>query len=776
MDQAEKTKQNRIETLPELLAPAGNYESLIGAMNAGADAVYLAGEKYGARAYASNFTQDELIHAIKYAHLLKKKIYLTLNTLLKNSEIKEIFDFILPFYQAGLDAVIVQDLGVFYLIRQCFPRLEIHISTQMTITGSNGAFLVKELGASRVVPSRELTLVELQSIKRCVPIELETFIHGAMCYSYSGACLFSSLLGGRSGNRGRCAQPCRLPYRVETNSSQQGSETYCLSLKDLCTIDFIPELIANGIDSLKIEGRMKKPEYAAGVTSIYRKYIDRYASNPDAFHVAKEDRSFLEKLYTRSEQHSGYYTMHNSREMITVGKPNYNQVDDTILTDLRNQYLSESKKLPLTAQVTVKSGQPLQCTLFYLDQTILITGAMVLTALKSPVKKEDIIKQFQKTGQSNFYFENLTIEVSDDAFVSLKSLNELRRESLELLEHQLTHSNREQSAESRELFEAFCMPHFKNTKKNLKNTASTNQNKKSSQLLSVSVSSIPQLLEVLQHDFIKKVYLPVDLLLQKDTEFDFEKHLLWNTLINWRGHLFLALPNIIRDTCFGLEDNRFQEMLLKLLSHERVNGYLVKNIDALGFLVKNQCIHPETTKEVVADASFYQFNQLSQELLKSYISTYTTSYELNLAELLQLGVEGMEIPVYGRIPMMVTANCIRTTTTGCDLGKRTDFYDFTKNENTMFLHDRYETKFPVVCDCSHCFNIIYNSVPLSLHGYLQRFERENPAGFRIDFTIEPALEVTEILNYFHTSCCNLSNSKEPPYQNYTKGHLARGVE
>lgn len=197
----------------ELLAPAGNYEAFLGAIHAGADAVYLGGEKYSARAYADNFSDEEVISAIRYAHILGKKVYLTINTLMKQDEYKALCSYVAPFYQSGLDGVIIQDLGAFEILKETFPNLELHASTQMTLTSELGVSYLKELGACRVVPARELSLDEIRSIKEKVDIEIECFVHGAMCYCYSGQCLFSSILGGRSGNRGRCAQPCRLPYK-----------------------------------------------------------------------------------------------------------------------------------------------------------------------------------------------------------------------------------------------------------------------------------------------------------------------------------------------------------------------------------------------------------------------------------------------------------------------------------------------------------------------------------------------------------------------------------
>ena len=263
----------------ELLAPAGNAEAFYGAIHAGADAIYLGGSRFGARAYAENFSEEELVACIRYAHLFQRKVYLTVNTLVKESEFSGLYEYVLPYYRAGLDGVIVQDMGVFAYLREHFPGMELHGSTQMTITGEYGAAFLKEQGACRVVPARELSLAEIRRIKEVTGLEIECFIHGAMCYCYSGQCLFSSILGGRSGNRGRCAQPCRLPY----TTGKHPKECYPLSLKDMCTIEYIPELLEAGIDSFKIEGRMKTALYVATVARTYRKAIDDYFTDPKLY-------------------------------------------------------------------------------------------------------------------------------------------------------------------------------------------------------------------------------------------------------------------------------------------------------------------------------------------------------------------------------------------------------------------------------------------------------------------------------------------------------------
>ena len=306
---------SRMEEKIEILAPAGSYDSFVAAINAGADAVYAGGMRFGARAYADNFTSQQLLDAVDYAHLHKKRLYLTVNTLLKDSEMKELYAYLKPLYCQGLDAVIVQDAGVLSFVRAYFPDLEIHASTQMTITNVYGAQYLKEYGVKRVVPARELSLAEIRRIRSETKMDVECFVHGALCYCYSGQCLLSSFIGGRSGNRGQCAQPCRLPY---TAKEKKG---YLLSLKDICTLELLPEMAEAGINSFKIEGRMKKPEYVAAVTAMYRKYLDMYYEKGKAgYKVDQADLEQLKDIYNRGGFHTGYYKKHNGRGDVGLGQ------------------------------------------------------------------------------------------------------------------------------------------------------------------------------------------------------------------------------------------------------------------------------------------------------------------------------------------------------------------------------------------------------------------------------------------------------------------------
>lgn len=357
----------------EILAPGGSVQGVLAALNCGADAVYVGGQMFGARAYADNPDTGQLIELINEVHIRGKKLYLTVNTLLKDDEIKkQLISYLEPFYKAGLDAVIVQDFGVWSVIRKCFPEMALHASTQMTVVSPEFADILQRNGASRIVPARELSLHEIQNIKQRCDIEVETFVHGALCYCYSGQCLMSSMIGGRSGNRGRCAQPCRLPYCMECGDKKQNhsAESYMLSPKDICTLNLIPDMIDAGIDSFKIEGRMKKPEYAALVSKMYRKYADLYLNKGrSGYKVNEEDLMDLMDLYNRGGFTEGYYTQHNGRHMISLDKPNHYGTKAAVVTKVTKDkiYMEAGQRLDSQDILEISDGRkdvkPYQWTL-----------------------------------------------------------------------------------------------------------------------------------------------------------------------------------------------------------------------------------------------------------------------------------------------------------------------------------------------------------------------------------------------------------------------------
>lgn len=828
----------------ELLAPAGNAEGFYGAVHAGADAVYLAGNRFGARAYAENFTEEKLLECIRYAHLMGRKIYLTVNTLLKEQEIQELYDYLCPLYEAGLDAVIVQDMGVLRLVRECFPGLHIHASTQMTLCGRDGISLLRTMGADRVVPARELSLEEIGEIKRRVSgqsgsgnrvfaesdgrepkfpeagfmeagsveprfmepgfMEIECFIHGAMCYCYSGQCLFSSLLGGRSGNRGRCAQPCRLPYTVDTTNGQKKSG-YLLSLKDMCTIDHIPELIEAGIDSLKIEGRMKKPEYAAGVTSVYRRYIDKYYELREKrgareaaglYRVEKEDRRILESLYIRTGVQNGYYFRRSGREMITIDNPSYNggqaackrqdregrslcENASTLSEEIYKTYVEKTRKLPVRIKAEFQEGKRgelvMECRLpdgagTDSRSAVLVCGRakgdVVGNAQKQPLSKESVEARLGRLGDSAFYGESMEISLGQNCFYPLGRMNQLRRDAVADLERQI-----------------LAVRGYENCRQGKKPQpeifASSEGFQKSGirekgYVLSVrtleQLEAVKEWIEERQDCGILRLYVDGDLLVGSGEE----------TVSLCAGieaclqecRIFAALPYIVRET----DREYLNEIFAKTEKSRLFGGYLARSMDGLGFVLERvrHCGEPETTafareerkvceKRRIAcrtDAGVYVWNRMAAAELTALADGFCLPYELKEREQREL-LKGFswEKIVYGRIPLMLTANCLRKTTEGCRKSR--------KEASVMTLKDRYHKSFPVAVNCLQCMNIIYNSIPFSLYKELSKWKGD--ADLRMDFTVESASEVKQLL-------CAFILGQPLPEGEYTSGYERRGVE
>ena len=523
----------------ELLAPAGSYEGLQAVVKAGADAVYIGGSMFGARAYANNPQQDEMLEAIDYAHIHGKQIYLTVNTLLKNKELYgQLYDYLAPYYQQGIDAVIVQDLGVLSFLKKEFPNLSIHASTQMAVTGARGAELLKEAGVSRIVTARELSLKEIYEIYQKTGMEIESFVHGALCYCYSGMCLFSSMLGGRSGNRGRCAQPCRLPYTAYKDKQQISREdqSYLLSPKDMCTIDILPEILQAGVYSLKIEGRMKRPEYAAGVTSIYRKYLDLYEKNPKNYEVTAEDKQMLLDLYQRDGFNQGYYYSHNGKEMIAVvnqkeqnkkqkitGKRN-----EVLFEQLKKEYLDTKKQEKINGNFILFANSPAILDLDFQDIHVQVMGETVEEAVKQPLSADRVEKQMRKTGQTPFVFDTLEIMTDEAGFLPMQSINELRRQGLEELQKEILKKYRRELPERTQ-----------------KNRVKNSETSEKMPVFYASVETREQLEAVLEEKDIQGVYCHISM---------FDKKQLWKEAFEtmYQVHkrekeFYLALPYMLRD-------------------------------------------------------------------------------------------------------------------------------------------------------------------------------------------------------------------------------------
>ena len=451
----------------ELLIPAGSLDVLKTAVLYGADAVYLGGEAFGLRAKAKNFTNEEIKEGIAFAHERGVKVYITANIFAHNDDLAGVEEYFTELKEIKPDALIISDPGVFEIARRILPEMEIHISTQANNT-TYGTFLFwYKQGAKRVVTARELSLKEIREIREHIPedMEIESFIHGAMCISYSGRCLLSNFLTGRDANQGACTHPCRWKYAVaeETRPGEwmpvyeNERGTYIFNSKDLCMIEYIPELIDAGIDSFKIEGRMKSPRYTAGVVRLYRKYVELYLKNGrKGYRVDPKDRKELLDLFDRGGQTLGYYTEHNGRDMVVCHeKPAFRQENRELYQYLDKTYVEAEVKEPVQGFARVCEGEPLQLTLQYEDPLTGESrmaggiGAVVQTAVKQPMSKERIEKQLGKTGNTPYYFENLEVETGGSPFVPVQELNELRRSAFEQLTEEILRPYRREIPENR---------------------------------------------------------------------------------------------------------------------------------------------------------------------------------------------------------------------------------------------------------------------------------------------------------------------------------------
>ncbi len=719
----------------ELLAPAGNFLGFIGGLNGGADAFYLAGTKFGARAYADNFTEEEIKEVLFLAKLFDKKVYLTVNTLLKNTEMKELYDYIKPLYELGLTGVIIQDFGVFEYLKEHFPGLELHASTQMTITSLEGAKYLIDQGMQRVVLARELTLKEVKEITDA-GIETECFIHGSMCYCYSGQCLFSSLIGGRSGNRGRCAQPCRLPYKT----GAKGKEEYCLSLKDMCTLEHLPELIESGIASFKIEGRMKNPAYAAWVTHIYRKYIDKYLANPNAkFVVDVKDLEQLKTLYIRTALQDGYYHKYRGENMITKESPAYSKTDETFVEEITNSLILTKPKKQVSFRADFRIGEP--CSLY--AETIIsdkvysayVTGSEVQEAMKAPLSKESIEERLMKTGDSYFAVNDMEVLTDGNIFLPVKAINELRRETLEELQKSIMADIKaERVAHSR------------------KKDDFSSINKTFNAEYIGFVEEREQLMAVLDAEYIERVVIPYGWLLADDSE------VLCKKCQNAEKEVYFSLPAVSRSESF----ERIDKALSKAREMCVGEGVYVNQTDTMAHILEH---FPEL--KCIGDLNLYAMNNSSVNWLMQRINGFTMPVELNKDELRHLNTEKGEFILYGRTPLMQTANCIFLTGKNCKQGK----------ESVVgMMTDRTGAKIPFRAHCDEriCYNTIYNNVPTSLHKHKNITDSFGVSTYQIRFTVETADETRKVLD-FYTDYRKNRIAEDVPFA-YTNGHFLRGVQ
>lgn len=746
----------------ELLAPAGSLKTLKAVIHAGADAVYLGGSMFGARAYANNFNEEELLEAIRFGHIHGRKIILAVNTLLKEYELGQLYDYLRPYYEAGLDAVIVQDMGVMEFVKTHFPNLPIHTSTQMTITNVEGARLLKEQGVERVVTAREMSLEEIQRIHDEVGVELESFIHGALCYCYSGQCLFSSIIGGRSGNRGRCAQPCRLSYEVlqgEKNLTGHHA-TPILSLKDMCTLPFLYELADHGVYSFKIEGRMKTPEYAAGVVSIYRKYMDSYLDG-SRIPVEKKDIRALLELGNRGGFTSGYYYHHNDSDMLSGESASHNKSEGVLQDNIRREYVETELKEKIKGKLILNKECPAKIEVQYGKIKVSYQGDMVLVAQNRPLTKEVVTEKITKTGNTPFVFEKLEVTMDDDIFMPVNQLNQLRRGALEALEEALL---KPYERTLPELMETSSTETDRQTTGNAINEkqisgqslsqTSRQQSAGSSTEVRVLIEDAEQLLAVLKADFVDTVYLDCMLytrenLIRKLSE-DIDR-------VHASGKkAFYVFPFIFRQ-----QTSLFYEKIMPELKKLPLDGIMVRSLDEIAFIKE----WGNENWQMVSDSNLYTYsNEASEYFYRLGMMQDTIPVELNRKEILRRENSRSEMIIYGRLPLMITAQCIHKNTLGC-----------MHQPKVLNLKDRYSVHFPVKNFCSECYNVIYNSLPVCLFKEDVTVKKIAPAAVRLSFTTETEEETEQILTIYGDIYKNGGILGQLPME-CTNGHFKRGVE
>ncbi len=420
----------------ELLAPAGGMNRLKAAVQSGADAIYLGGHKFGARHSADNFSPDELKEAVEYCHLYGVDVHITVNTLIKEKEIKDLAEYIKFLAQTGVDAILVQDIGVGEIIKKVCPQMPLHASTQMTVTSIEGVKYLEEMGFSRVVLSRELSYEEIKAICKEAKAEIEVFVHGAICMSYSGQCLMSSILGGRSGNRGRCAQPCRLPYKLCAKNKKEKS-AYILSPKDMALIGEIEKLKKIGVKSLKIEGRLKRAEYVSAVVGVYRKYIDNTKT------VEKEDIKELKDAFSRGFT-DGYFKNQLGADMMSHNDPS--NADKNYFSKealARTNPDIYTRKIPITISAHMSAGEPLTITMSDNDNNYVSAISDEVAQVAQKDNTQRITEQLSKLGQTPFVAQNIDL-FTDNASMSISAINKTRRNACELLVQQRAKRSKKQ--------------------------------------------------------------------------------------------------------------------------------------------------------------------------------------------------------------------------------------------------------------------------------------------------------------------------------------------
>lgn len=800
---------------PELLSPAGSLESVYAAVENGCDAVYMGGKNFSARYYAQNFSDDELKKAIEYCHLRNVKIYITVNTLYKEKELDPLLEFIREIYEIGADAVIVQDFGAAMLIKKIFPDLPLHGSTQMTAHHVSDVEFLKQAGFQRVVLSRELYLEEIKQIIKDTGVEVECFVHGALCVSYSGQCLMSSMIGGRSGNRGRCAQPCRLPYQLFKNSNiETDKEKYLLSPKDILTLERIPDLIQMGVHSFKIEGRMKRPEYVGGVTRLYRKYIDLYFEENWNGKIDEKDIKTLQQLFNRGGFSQGY--IHNHKlggiHMMSVERPkNWGlYLGKVIAYDRKRKKciiqtvedLQPGDGIEIWTEKLPHPGTMITSTSKAGDHIILsIEGNILPNAYVYKTKDQLLLHQIQST-----YEKQSKVPVY--AYVKAKRYQPLLLQVWTDTGHEVTMEGQiVEKAQNHPLSTEIVV-------KQIKKTGNTpfemiHIESEIGENSYINIQSINELrrnvLGELEKKIIQSFYRSSPMLTwkgqlktlqqEKETEKKFtvliqKASQLTPALQKGVSRIYLELEGFcleeIRESCIlchregiecfialpSIERSYIEQGLnvsIKELEDIEIDGYLVRTY---GQVQKTKI----SKKQVIIDYSLNTFNRSAIQSWKEYgIETITVSPELTIDEIKEIGQENQEIVVYGYLPVMTTEQC----PVGNELGqkKKYKYCSYKNNKDNYFLLDRKGEKFYIQRNCKLCFTKIYNSKPIFLLEQIDEIRELPISFFRMQFVLEEPEEIKEIIQgYIHGPKHHHWLIEKRKREGYTRGHYFRGVE
>jgi len=783
----------------ELLAPAGSMESLIAAINNGADAIYLGGNKFSARAYASNFDNETMMKAVDYAHSYSVKVYVTINTILKQNELKEALKYAGYLYEIGVDALIIQDIGLISLIRDIYPNFELHASTQMTIHNGEGALYFKEKGLQRIVLSRELTLDEIKHISKDLGIETEIFVHGALCVCYSGQCLMSSMIGGRSGNRGRCAQPCRMQYTLkgETLGEKKG---YLLSPKDTCFIDDMDSIIKSGTTSLKVEGRMKKPEYVAGVTRNYRKSIDKVLKN-GKFDLNK-GRSELAQLFNREGFAKAYLYKNVGKDMMSYNYPKNTGVFIGQVTNNGEVVLEENVALGdgirfhddgFTLSKILKNNNEVKEAFRGDTVKLFPTGGYkkgyrlykmsdkklydeLKEDLKHYKKKISLIGKVEfkvnaplviktKFNGKEYKVFGENVEVATNAPMTRERVEDSLKKSGEIPYKfdQIVFDTfddgfmRIASINNlrRELFEKILKEEVSSHRKRRIQEEPKIKNVKSNQDLGYIYSCITkdQLKALIENKKVKNIALDIFFSRQKNALNKEDLKKLYEQTSKDKK-IYLKVPNIIKG-----EFNNIVKTIEELMPF--IKGIITSNVGIIR-IYKDKLF-------IIGD---YKLNILNKEAAEFYaedVDIPCISLELNRKEIKEMMKNincKVGVNIYGNTELMVSEYCPVGSTFGSKSSKK-ECNGACMKDNFKLI-DRMNESFSVICD-NNCRSHILNSVATNLIEQVEELKSFNITNFRVDFKDESYEEVSDILN-------QIARGKKNENKKYTQGHYRRGVE